>query len=154
MLAEYGGGDIYPLSYKGVFADNGNYLEPDEIAVRHGVCGDPMQNAAEGDNVYSTPNIDWDVPAGAVFKSGGVIEINTVWNAWHWVRGRRLSVYYHVHTSWTICGHTHGSCFRGSVFDIYPVSPITYDTDPRVPVVRRDTSLVLCCFPPLLLPVY
>ena len=24
-------------------ADNGNYIEPEEIAVRHGVCGDPRQ---------------------------------------------------------------------------------------------------------------
>lgn len=42
VLAMYGGGDIYPLSF-GDFAENGNYLEPDEIAVRHGICGDPEQ---------------------------------------------------------------------------------------------------------------
>lgn len=42
VLNEYGGGDEYPL-YFGDFADNGNYLETDEIAKRHGVCGDPEQ---------------------------------------------------------------------------------------------------------------
>ncbi|CAN0355835.1 unnamed protein product, partial [Ascophyllum nodosum] len=28
---------------KGEVAANGNYLEPDSIAVRHGICGDPEQ---------------------------------------------------------------------------------------------------------------
>ena len=42
VLDKYGGGKEYPLYYVGL-ADNGNYLEPDEVAVRHGVCGDPEQ---------------------------------------------------------------------------------------------------------------
>lgn len=42
VLADFGGGDEFPL-YHGDFAMNGNYLETDEIAVRHGVCGDPEQ---------------------------------------------------------------------------------------------------------------
>lgn len=37
----YGGGE-FPLLYT-KFAANGNYLEPEGIAVRHGVCGDPEQ---------------------------------------------------------------------------------------------------------------
>ena len=49
VLAEYGGGDMYPLFF-GKFAENGNYLEPDEIAVRHGICGDPEQ--VGGDAVF------------------------------------------------------------------------------------------------------
>lgn len=40
VLAMYGAGDQFPLYY-GVLAENGNYLEPEEIAKRHGVCGDP-----------------------------------------------------------------------------------------------------------------
>ena len=41
ILDMYGGGE-FPLLYTD-FAENGNYLEPEEIAVRHGVCGDPEQ---------------------------------------------------------------------------------------------------------------
>ena len=46
VLAAYGGGDEFPLYY-GKFADNGNYLETNEIAVRHGVCGD-LEQVGEG----------------------------------------------------------------------------------------------------------
>lgn len=45
FLEEYGGGE-WPLLTawkRGELAENRNYLEPDEIAVRHGVCGDPKQ---------------------------------------------------------------------------------------------------------------
>lgn len=51
ILAEYGDGDYFPLRFavdKGEVADNGNYLERDEIAVRHGVCGDPSQVTLRG----------------------------------------------------------------------------------------------------------
>lgn len=40
VLAEHGGGGLFPLYYSDT-AENGNYLEPEEIAVRKGVCGDP-----------------------------------------------------------------------------------------------------------------
>ncbi len=40
VLAMNGDGDQFPLYY-GVLAENGNYLETEEIAKRHGVCGDP-----------------------------------------------------------------------------------------------------------------
>lgn len=45
VLAEYGDGE-WPLRWayeKGEMAENGNYLENDEIAKRHGICGDPEQ---------------------------------------------------------------------------------------------------------------
>lgn len=45
VLSTYGDGS-WPL--KTVYdmdelASNGNYLEPEDIAVRHGICGDPEQ---------------------------------------------------------------------------------------------------------------
>ncbi|CAM9378424.1 unnamed protein product, partial [Ectocarpus sp. 8 AP-2014] len=80
-LDAYGGGEEFPL-YFGDFADNGNYLETNEIAKRHGVCGDPEQNADEGTNVYSTANINWD-PLDS-FTSGQVLEMDIVMNAYHW----------------------------------------------------------------------
>lgn len=42
VLDQFGGGEDFPLNH-GEFAPNGNYLETDEISVRHGVCGDPEQ---------------------------------------------------------------------------------------------------------------
>lgn len=42
VLDQFGGGEEFPLLH-GDFATNGNYLETDEVAVRHGVCGDPEQ---------------------------------------------------------------------------------------------------------------
>lgn len=41
----YGGGDWPHLfSYqRGELLENGNYLEPEGISVRHGICGDPEQ---------------------------------------------------------------------------------------------------------------
>ena len=40
VLAAHGDGDNFPMYYSDL-AENGNYLEPEEIAVRKGVCGDP-----------------------------------------------------------------------------------------------------------------
>lgn len=40
VLAAHGGGGLFPL-YISELAANGNYLEPEEIAVRKGVCRDP-----------------------------------------------------------------------------------------------------------------
>lgn len=42
VLDALGGPDEFPLTH-GQFADNGNYLESNELAVRHGICGDPEQ---------------------------------------------------------------------------------------------------------------
>ena len=41
----YGNGawPLLTVYEKGEIAANGNYLEPDSIAVRHGICGDPEQ---------------------------------------------------------------------------------------------------------------
>ena len=46
VLAKYGGGDVWLLAAAwdlGEIAPNGNYLENDDIAVSHGVCGDTPQ---------------------------------------------------------------------------------------------------------------
>lgn len=40
VLAKHGNGDDFPLYYSDL-AENGNYLEPEEISVRKEVCGDP-----------------------------------------------------------------------------------------------------------------
>lgn len=40
VLDEAGGGKLFPLYYMDR-AENGNFLETNEIAKRHGVCGDP-----------------------------------------------------------------------------------------------------------------
>ena len=41
----YGGGEWphYSAYQRNELASNGNYYEPDAIAVRHGICGDPEQ---------------------------------------------------------------------------------------------------------------
>lgn len=41
VLEQYGGGE-FPLNFVPT-ASNGNFLEPNEVAVRHGYCGDPEQ---------------------------------------------------------------------------------------------------------------
>lgn len=54
ILAEYGNGE-WPLlaAYeKGEVAENGNYIEREELAVRHGVCGDPEQVPTTVDSIY------------------------------------------------------------------------------------------------------
>ena len=40
VLDETGGGKIFPLYFMDL-AENGNFLETNEVAKRHGVCGDP-----------------------------------------------------------------------------------------------------------------
>ncbi|CAM9912712.1 unnamed protein product, partial [Laminaria digitata] len=73
-LTMYGGGE-FPLLYSD-FADNGNYLEPQGISARHGVCGDPKQHSAEDSNMYSTANSNWEVLGS--FESGQVIEMDLI----------------------------------------------------------------------------
>lgn len=41
VLERYGNGE-FPLNFVPT-ASNGNFLEPNEVAVRHGYCGDPEQ---------------------------------------------------------------------------------------------------------------
>lgn len=43
-----------------------------------------FQNAPEGTNKYSTANVNW--PTIDSFKSGQVLEMDIVMNAYHWVR--------------------------------------------------------------------
>lgn len=46
LLKYYGGGEAWPVAVAydmGEVAPNGNYLESDELAVNHGVCGDTPQ---------------------------------------------------------------------------------------------------------------
>ena len=40
VLAAAGNGDKFPLYYMDL-AENGNFMETNETAKRHGVCGDP-----------------------------------------------------------------------------------------------------------------
>lgn len=45
VLRKYNNGEWpHKASFdRGELADNGNFIEPDAIAVRHGICGDPEQ---------------------------------------------------------------------------------------------------------------
>lgn len=46
VLEKYGGGEVWPWAAAwdlGEICPNGNYLESDELAVSHGVCGDTPQ---------------------------------------------------------------------------------------------------------------
>lgn len=45
------------IGRSGLLADNGNFLEPDDIAVRHGVCGDPGE-VRHIQNVSRTHTLD------------------------------------------------------------------------------------------------
>eukprot|EP00752_Nemacystus_decipiens_P008718 g7780.t1 len=84
-LAEYGGGDQWPLiiSYNnGENAPNGNYLEPQAISARHGVCGDPGQRTPEAERPYSSPNSEW--PILETYTRGQVIDIKVIISAYHW----------------------------------------------------------------------
>lgn len=53
-----------------------------------------VQNAAEGTNVYSTPNSNWEVLES--FKGGQVLEMDIVMNAYHWVSFYACHIFYGV----------------------------------------------------------
>ncbi|CAM9851405.1 unnamed protein product, partial [Choristocarpus tenellus] len=83
-LESYGEGR-WPLKYlydQGMVASNGNYLEPQEIAVRHGICGDPSQVAPEEDNRYGIANSNFQVVEN--YAEGSAIEIKTITSTYHW----------------------------------------------------------------------
>ncbi|CAM9313818.1 unnamed protein product [Scytosiphon promiscuus] len=83
-LDRYGGG-AWPhlFSYeRGELLPNGNYLEPDSIAVRHGICGDPEQTKAEGSNLYGKENSNY--PVLATYEEGQVMEAKVVFSTYHW----------------------------------------------------------------------
>ncbi|CAM9764793.1 unnamed protein product [Ectocarpus sp. 12 AP-2014] len=81
VLESHGGGSEFPLAFVPL-APNGNYLEPNEVAVRHGVCGDPEQTKPSGSNTYSTASSNWEPLA--MYRSGQVLEFVIVMNAHHW----------------------------------------------------------------------
>ncbi|CAM9543829.1 unnamed protein product [Ectocarpus sp. 8 AP-2014] len=66
----------------GARAANGNYLESDEVAQRHGICGDPEQTAAEGDNKYGRENYNY--PVLGTYAEGGVLEVKILVSTYHW----------------------------------------------------------------------
>ncbi|CAM9930596.1 unnamed protein product [Choristocarpus tenellus] len=83
-LESYGAGK-WPLKYlydDGMVADNGNYLEPEAISVRHGVCGDPAQGEPDNDNRYGIANSEFPVLEN--YEEGSIIEIKTVTSTYHW----------------------------------------------------------------------
>eukprot|EP00903_Cladosiphon_okamuranus_P015678 g14476.t1 len=75
------GGAPWP-HFNGERAENGNYLETDEIAVRHGICGDPEQTAAEGDNRYGLENSNY--PVLETHTEGGILTVRIVVSTYHW----------------------------------------------------------------------
>ncbi|CAB1098501.1 unnamed protein product [Ectocarpus sp. CCAP 1310/34] len=86
VLAMYGRGEWPHLfSYeRNEVHGNGNYYEPEEISVRHGICGDPEQTKAEGTNLYGQENSKY--PVHGKYSEGGIIEIKIVVSTYHWVR--------------------------------------------------------------------
>ncbi|CAN0403918.1 unnamed protein product [Ascophyllum nodosum] len=82
-LGSYGNGawPLLTVYEKGEIAANGNYLEPDSIAVRHGICGDPEQTAAEGSNRYANANSMY--PVLETYTEGSVLEVKVVVSTTH-----------------------------------------------------------------------
>ncbi|CAM9323844.1 unnamed protein product [Discosporangium mesarthrocarpum] len=84
-VRERGGGQAWPLKAlydQGHIADNGNFLEPEDVSARHGICGDPAQGKPDDDNRYSIANSNFEVLA--TYVKGSVIEIKTVTSTYHW----------------------------------------------------------------------
>ncbi|CAM9637939.1 unnamed protein product [Ectocarpus sp. 4 AP-2014] len=85
VLEKYGAGDVWPLAAAwdlGEILPNGNYMENDDIAVSHGVCGDTPQSGDDNPIVYSTPTSEWDVLEE--FEPGAIIEIDIIFTNYHW----------------------------------------------------------------------
>ncbi|CBN75518.1 EsV-1-166 [Ectocarpus siliculosus] len=76
------GGDQPWPHFNGERAENGNYIESDEVAQRHGVCGDPEQTAAEGSNRYGQENSNY--PVLETYAEGGILEVKIVVATYHW----------------------------------------------------------------------
>eukprot|EP00904_Undaria_pinnatifida_P011979 jgi/Undpi1/7911/HiC_scaffold_24.g10383.m1 len=68
--------------YRNELASNGNYYEPDAIAVRHGICGDPEQTAQEGSNLFGQENANY--PILETYAEGSVMEVKVVVSTYHW----------------------------------------------------------------------
>eukprot|EP00752_Nemacystus_decipiens_P007761 g6935.t1 len=80
-VRERGGGAPWP-HFNGERAANGNYIESDEVAKRHGLCGDPEQTAAEGSNLYGLENSNY--PVLETYAEGGILEVRIVVSTYHW----------------------------------------------------------------------
>eukprot|EP00903_Cladosiphon_okamuranus_P008201 g7896.t1 len=118
VLDEYGGGAvrIFPL-YHSPFATNGNYLEPNSIAVRHSICGGPRLGAPDDLQPYSTDSNKFDVLRSYV--SGGSITIDTI-----------IVIHHGGHLEVSVCDTSDSSLNPGGVptqecFNKYPL-----DRDP------------------------
>ncbi|CAM9476506.1 unnamed protein product [Scytosiphon promiscuus] len=84
VLSDNGGGAWPHLTAynRGDLASNGNFLESDEISVRHGVCGDPEQTSAEGTNVFGRENSIY--PVLETYQEGSIIEMKVAVDTYHW----------------------------------------------------------------------
>ncbi|CAM9493185.1 unnamed protein product [Ectocarpus fasciculatus] len=76
------GGDKPWPHFNGERAENGNYIESEEVAQRHGICGDPEQTAAEGSNKYGLENSNY--PVLETYAEGGILEVKIVVSTYHW----------------------------------------------------------------------
>eukprot|EP00752_Nemacystus_decipiens_P006569 g5915.t1 len=87
VLATLSGGEASYPPYSFPLAENGNYAEPNSVAVRHGVCGDPRKSTEgpEAENiqgVYSTEASNW--PVIDSYTTGQVIEVDIILEYSHW----------------------------------------------------------------------
>ncbi|CBN77502.1 EsV-1-166 [Ectocarpus siliculosus] len=76
------GGDKPWPHFNGERAENGNYIESEEVAQRHGICGDPEQTAAEDSNKYGLENSNY--PVLETYAEGGILEFKMVVSTYHW----------------------------------------------------------------------
>ncbi|CAM9451088.1 unnamed protein product, partial [Pylaiella littoralis] len=78
LISQYGDGEwpLFTAYANGEVCDNGNFFERDEIADRHGICGDPKQFALEGTNAYSGAPGDWSVVR--TYQQGSVMDVKVV----------------------------------------------------------------------------
>ncbi|CAM9449279.1 unnamed protein product, partial [Ascophyllum nodosum] len=154
-LASYGNGawPLLTVYEKGEIAANGNYLEPDSIAVRHGICGDPEQTAAEGSNRYGNANSMY--PVLETYTEGSVLEVKVV-----------VSTTHHGHLEFFLCdtsdlddpeGVVTQGCFNmhpldraeddGDASPIDPNFPGRYFVDPTCRSGETDQTILPGAFP-------
>ncbi|CAM9261565.1 unnamed protein product [Ectocarpus sp. 8 AP-2014] len=76
------GGDQPWPHFNGERAENGNYIESEEVARRHGICGDPEQTAAEDSNIYGLENSNY--PVLETYAEGAILEVKIVVSTYHW----------------------------------------------------------------------
>ncbi|CAM9584467.1 unnamed protein product, partial [Ectocarpus sp. 8 AP-2014] len=144
VLKEYGNGE-WPLKWASK-AENGNVLEPNEIAKRHGVCGDPNVAASESDNWYGTATANWSVLE--TVQQAQVLEITM-----------GMHIFHYGHVEFFICntdealdpdGIPTQECFNeypltraaddGDTSPIDPQYPGRYYVDPECRAAETDQS--------------